>query len=534
MTDVDLTSNEFEQFRGLYGDDLFQFALNREPETLDLEGLDEDEREIVGSLYLLIKELEKHNEGPHGLELSLTSLALTTEAAKDPMLSLCLRRRSEKLSDGESFEQELDNAALRTYPYLLLSARMAGRSGGFPFGMGPMFMRWEDQQALAGSISAHGAVSKLFDVDQPEASKVVGRQSFVALSTGSASTLQETMLPSLVLNTAFLWMTLNGQHSFADFRSAVDEVIRTLDSAGATGKAKVQVCMVHRGVNIQQSGTVKLDGVRLLPWSIRLGAIVPSEAQPSIDADGNFNGFITITDVEVEVKVDAFSPDSRIAVADSSALHSRLDEISRDLALTAFLTFEENRAGAQESFRTVVTPFMLSSASFSRDVSPVTPTLLTDELLPDFKNWHSRVSALHITRTEVGLRRVVSAIVHRRDAVDSVIDAVVSWENLFGDKEGELRFRISTAMSLLLTDDYEERKELQKEIRSLYDKRSRIVHGGTPPTGKEAEELRDRVLEITRNLLRVVYEHYPEVLRKQTTPQELILRIASDSGASKK
>lgn len=122
----------------------------------------------------------------------------------------------------------------------------------------------------------------------------------------------------------------------------------------------------------------------------------------------------------------------------------------------------------------------------------------------------------------------MSAIVHRRDAIDSVIDAIVSWENLFGDPEGELGFRISTAMSLLLTDDYEDRKALQHEIKGLYQKRSRIIHGGIPPAGNEAEELRDRVLQITRDLLRVIYEHHPDVLKHEIKSQELIIQLASD------
>jgi hypothetical protein len=78
---------------------------------------------------------------------------------------------------------------------------------------------------------------------------------------------------------------------------------------------------------------------------------------------------------------------------------------------------------------------------------------------------------------DISVRRVLSAAHSRTVATDRLVDAVIAWENLFGTSEGEPRLRVTAAMAWLLGSDSSSRHELQVTLKSLYDDRSKIVHG---------------------------------------------------------
>ena len=88
---------------------------------------------------------------------------------------------------------------------------------------------------------------------------------------------------------------------------------------------------------------------------------------------------------------------------------------------------------------------------------------------------------------------------------DSIVDAVIVWENLFGVGEThELSYRISMNMASMLGRTPADRIALQKEIKGLYDKRSQLVHGVKSLRPEELGQLRDRSKELTLTALRAM------------------------------
>ena len=62
--------------------------------------------------------------------------------------------------------------------------------------------------------------------------------------------------------------------------------------------------------------------------------------------------------------------------------------------------------------------------------------------------------------------------------VDRLIDLAIALEALFSPSDqGELRFRISQCISQMVGMNPDERKEIYKAIREMYDRRSALVHG---------------------------------------------------------
>lgn len=99
-----------------------------------------------------------------------------------------------------------------------------------------------------------------------------------------------------------------------------------------------------------------------------------------------------------------------------------------------------------------------------------------NQLLEDLEEWARVVDRVHAPEVDVAAKRLVSAIAHRMDKADALIDAVMVWENLLGTSN-EVTFRVSASLAKLIEDDPEKRINLKKSLSDVYGVRSRIVHG---------------------------------------------------------
>jgi hypothetical protein len=94
----------------------------------------------------------------------------------------------------------------------------------------------------------------------------------------------------------------------------------------------------------------------------------------------------------------------------------------------------------------------------------------------EIEEWARTVDRAHVPSVDIAARRVVSAIAHRLDRSDALIDAVMVWENLVGTST-EVTFRVSAALAKLLEGDAAKRRTLRNDLSAIYDIRSRLVHG---------------------------------------------------------
>ena len=128
-----------------------------------------------------------------------------------------------------------------------------------------------------------------------------------------------------------------------------------------------------------------------------------------------------------------------------------------------------------------------------------------DEKVATFEAWAKTISVNHSEEMDFAASRLVSAIVHRMDVRDSLVDAVMVWENLVGARS-EVSFRVTTALTKLLKPDadLEERRSYRKSLREAYNTRSDIVHGVTVDYAN-AKEQRDMAVTVAVNALRELY-----------------------------
>ncbi|MGH9187219.1 MAG: hypothetical protein ACRD0U_15610 [Acidimicrobiales bacterium] len=139
------------------------------------------------------------------------------------------------------------------------------------------------------------------------------------------------------------------------------------------------------------------------------------------------------------------------------------------------------------------------------------PTELSEEECQALRDWCELIEANWSSTVDIAVRRVLSAAQGRTDPSDRLVDSVIAWENLFGTSEGEPRLRISSAMAWLLADTAAGRADLQREIKQLYDDRSKIVHGGSFNETAIAEKA-NRALDLALSSLRALIGSRTDVL----------------------
>jgi len=121
----------------------------------------------------------------------------------------------------------------------------------------------------------------------------------------------------------------------------------------------------------------------------------------------------------------------------------------------------------------------------------------------EIEHWARVVDQGHSSSVDVSARRLATAISHRTDATDVLIDAVMVWENLVGT-ESEVSFRVTASLAKTLETNPAARRELRNALRSTYDLRSRVVHG-VAVDKLRIDEASSQAVDVALRVLRAFY-----------------------------
>lgn len=136
---------------------------------------------------------------------------------------------------------------------------------------------------------------------------------------------------------------------------------------------------------------------------------------------------------------------------------------------------------------------------------------LTNEEISSIEELSGKVADADYQKIIISFRRLASAV-RRTDITDGFIDLVVIWENLFGSKSGEVKFKIALSMSKLLGETDAERQRIFKQVGDLYTSRSNIVHGSKHYSWTEVGDFWNQSLELTVKILKKLFYERPELL----------------------
>lgn len=256
----------------------------------------------------------------------------------------------------------------------------------------------------------------------------------------------------------FLRLVLEG---FEELRRAVrGEKVRSIQ---ITGYARIKLA---KGAKIQT------------PW----GHLYPApEVRPEamvFRPGASETSCILVEEILSEVRFDR-SPNPPLLTEELTRLQRASLNASVLLPLSCALASNDTKspAGPVSTWTTLLLPFQ---SGFGYSMPLLGPSLgpATDitGLVSEIDEWSRVVERAHSQTVDIAARRLVSAIGHRLDKADSLIDAVMVWENLVGTSN-ELTFRVTAALAKMLEPKPASRAEVRKKFANVYQVRSKLVHG---------------------------------------------------------
>jgi hypothetical protein len=360
----------------------------------------------------------------------------------------------------------------------------------------------------------------LFSVDGEHTGRMT---TTIYRNTGSAHSIQLAMLPEIILTRAWHSMPKKMRSPSVFVEAALSELrnIRSIlksKRGTTTGRIAFTGILLPPGTELElKNGSVRTateGDRRLAPPSLK-------EQVSGTDASGmsttvNYDG-----DVVLEIKipfairfVEEYS-DVPPPWPDDMHLPDEVEATINRLRFGLILAAKrESRVQLVPTWRHFDDPLDTSaSVSWSdpRHGAAFMPTQLTADEVASWLTWCTRLSEPYVAKIDLALSRILRAIGERRDPSDVLIDSVIAWENLFGTKEGEPTFRISTCIATLLGETFEKRIEIKARLSKIYGLRSKVVHGSGHLKPSEYKFCYE-ALDVAIDAIRALFESRRDIL----------------------
>lgn len=221
------------------------------------------------------------------------------------------------------------------------------------------------------------------------------------------------------------------------------------------------------------------------------------------------------------LKISPHAPDEVPIHNDWDELSARVEETNREfqnrvdqMRLSLLLASENNEhLATHEASRYIMDPLQFGGlASWSSDQRHLTVRTISDQQVEESANWNNLIHERHPAKLNIAMKRLLSAVSQRLDPSDAFIDAIICWENIFGSK-GETTFRVTSAIAKLIgPEGIDGRISMQRKLENIYSMRSDLVHGADEISMSEAWKQKEEAVDISLNLLRILYKEMPELL----------------------
>lgn len=309
-----------------------------------------------------------------------------------------------------------------------------------------------------------------------------------------------------------------------DFLAAVDDHLQRFRRLLTGEVDRALVVIPFEGFTLEDQARVDL------PW----GSLRP--AQPYERNNQPFGRVETDAVMErwIPLRMVVGEPEGQPSIEDHDSRQAAEADASR-LVLALLLAFYRGGGSpiADEKWRMTIIPgqramHFQGRGLFTKAMPRSDPPVLKAADEETLRQWAELVEAHDHTSIRVAVRRVITAIHERSSAEDVLIDSITAWENLFGHGgTTEVKFRVTSALALLLADDLATRESVRRELGKIYDLRSRVVHGGEIGGRRELGEARNRSLEVAIEALRVLFERHRELIPDPSRGLRLILGATS-------
>jgi len=419
---------------------------------------------------------------------------------------------------GDHVKQLLFRLARDVYPQLLVPAEEPWHHTRLSFFRHPL--RAELQRA----VHEDEQLSRMYPSEDGD----LGRRGMVFNSLGRGGTVQSVMFGETVIHAAWdLAIMSTSSPSLADLYRAIGASVDVLRSAISGRPTETRALMAFTGITTS-SRAIETPWGRLRPITDDERASAPSMLDGAVSGTDPEGRTVTVayagelvldTALPFELNVHEWRVGDELPAPPLQQLKGfdALRRRSEGIQLAVLLATERPTgrwSTARLTWQWIADPTAQGRSigwADPKSAPSFMPTELSEEECEALREWCELIDANWSPAIDIAVRRVLSAAQVRTDASDRLVDAVIAWENLFGTSEGEPRLRVSSAMAWLLADTAAGRSDLQREVKQLYDDRSKIVHGGRFNETAISEKA-DRALNLALSSLRVLFRARSDVL----------------------
>ncbi len=428
-----------------------------------------------------------------------------------------------KIDTGNAVEIAASKIALEVFPLTLLESPSSDHSNvAWNPNFGATFHRLPETAELINAAQLDESLSKLFTHVGDNDNETFCR---FKTSTGRGGSLQLSLLPMTIVSNAIELMRLRGDVSQKALLNAVKEEVQMLRDIGEGRQITVPAFLGVHNIGFENFNEISIEGGTLRAYTPELMSLLPQRAKPSVLA-GSEQTLGVVLEYDYPYKAELVGEDiSQNWPVELEQARQKLKGLSEDLALSLALSVDRSPCvGVVPAWDLVFDPLCYGSAMSwnANPRSPMPPHLLQLPEVEAVQHWSKLVFHSEDQKIRIAIRRILAATSSRLDPVDGFIDIVIAWENLFG-ANGELSYRISVSMAVLLADDIDARLDIQNKIKKFYNDRSLIVHGVKELDHATAAKKRDECLRITMDTLKALYEKYGHLLADAERSRTLAL-----------
>ena len=359
---------------------------------------------------------------------------------------------------GDSLLDALTDCAVELYGEFLLTIRDA-HSVPFPLGS-------------VSSPTASQLKERIAEATDLPFSSIAGSRIYAVTSIGTGGGIQVEVAGPSIINAA--WRTASLTEPAPSLEDLVSELPQALKNA--------RLALAGRTVKVK--GICSFTGLTLPPNTVLdLGWGRIRTARPS-DHPQHVSGLtqrrtvsgssgVEITDAgDIILEADV---GYRLYIRDATGerswppatSRSELEKRTTQIRLALLLAVERDAAPVLvPTWSLFIEPISQGSSIGVSDPQLFAkrhPIAITDSEASAWRDWIQQLDAVDLSGLGVAPARLIRAIAERRDPSDSLIDAVVCWESMFGG-EKELTLRVSTAMARILRPPGAERRATRKSL----------------------------------------------------------------------
>jgi len=427
-------------------------------------------------------------------------------------------------SGGEKFnytdESSVFSIALKIvlelYP-LYLSVR-GGNFKSYTNDLIGLVYKSKDFVKLIEAIDGDKCLSKLFNcMDERNNKECVYSSPY----HGSDRLSMKEVATCLIFNSLFL-AKIRCDFTRKGCFSAVTDIISMLEDISEGKKVKFPIYLGFDNVVFDDFTSHSFHGFKLQSYNDDLRSVMLGSSFFS-------NSFYCCYEYSCEYNLIFPSSQDSNSSCGGEGLYEEIDSIKENLSLSFSLSAErEVPVGLLFSWELFFNPLSRFRKINMKTIHPdhhksIMPRcMFKKDEISRLEYWFDTLSKGDDKKIRLAIRRILSSMNERVNPVDGFIDIVIAWENLFGSKF-EISYRISVAMSKLLSDNQADRLVLCKKISKYYNERSKIIHGVKEVTFEDAIIKRDECLIISFESLRELYKNHYALLSDDERSKKIAL-----------